>query len=190
MPQCYFYATESDFEPVLRFVFDELNCRVFETYSKPEKELREFNSFEAVANSWRLGDSSISPKWSQLSLWPVAASTMVKINRIALNASADMGTHRFYVQGWGLISLHLSGVTDAGLGPTRTDHSSEKRAMKWATVNPEMGEPAAWDWDLVTLTSAKLNRRIRSLAVAKRESRPVLPAAHSLFATGTPCLLN
>ena len=48
MPQCYFYATESDFEPVLRFVFDELNCRVFETYSKPEKELREFISFEAV----------------------------------------------------------------------------------------------------------------------------------------------
>lgn len=35
MPNCDFHAADDDFDKIPQFVFDELNCRVFETYSKP-----------------------------------------------------------------------------------------------------------------------------------------------------------
>jgi hypothetical protein len=100
-----------------------------------------------------------------------------------------LGTHRYVAEGWGLISLQLGGLSKKGLHPSHTNHNSEKRARKWAdTYADRMGDPSAWDWDVITRTSARLNRRIRSLGSAKLGSRPVLPAAREALDAGARAL--
>lgn len=110
MPNCNFYAIDNDFVEILNFIFDEMECRVFESYSEYEKDLVEFSSAQEVVEHYQLTEFSNTPKRSAiLMLWPVKASENVKINRIELNPKKCQGaTHRYRVDGWGLISLELS----------------------------------------------------------------------------------
>jgi hypothetical protein len=190
MPYCGFYAAPGDFEPILQFVFDELDCRVLEAYSRFDKELREFSGLDELVRNCKLGDCSHSGLSCYLVLWPVPASDNVRIRRIELtSAASELGTHRYVAEGWGLISLQLGGLSKKGLHPSSTNHNSEKRARKWAgTLQESLGNPSTWDWNVVTRTSAKLNRRIRSLGSAKLGSRPVLPAAKDAVDSGARAL--
>ena len=189
MPYCDFYAASGDFEPMLQFIFDDLHCRVLEAYSGFDKDLREFSSFDELVKSNNLGNCSNGALSCFLMLWPVEASDQVRIRRIKLNPSSGLGTHRHVAEGWGLISLQLGGLQKMGLHPSHTNHNTEKRAMKWSdTPEHSMGDPMAWNWNVVTRTSNKLNRRIRSLAVAKVGSRSVLPAAKKAFEVGALAL--
>ena len=187
MPNCDFYAVPSDFEPILRFIFEAMDCRVFEAYSRFDHDLREFSRLEEFVDSThsKLGDCSNDKLSSSLMLWPFKASDQVRIRRIELSPAARLGKHRHAVEGWGLISLQLGGLAETELHPSHTNHNSENRAKKWAdTYKDTMGDPSAWNWDIVTRTSAKLNRHIRSLATAKIGSRPVLPAAKEALDAG------
>jgi hypothetical protein len=187
LPNCDFYAAPGDFEPILQFLFEDLQCRVFEAFSRFDRDLREFSCMDELVESTelKLGDCANSRLSCHLALWPVEASDQVRIRRIELNPAARLGTHRYSVEGWGLISLQLGGLGKIELHPSHTNHNSENRARKWAhTYEYLLGHPSAWNWDVVTRTSAKLNRRIRSLAAAKIGSRPVLPAAKEALDTG------
>jgi len=187
LPNCDFYAAPGDFELILQFLFEELQCRVFEAYSRFDRDLREFSCLDELVESTetKLGDCSNSRLSCYLALWPVEASDQVRIRRIELNPTAGLGTHRYSVEGWGLIFLQLGGLGKMEVHPSNTNHNSEKRARKWAeTYEDLLGQPSAWNWDVVTRTSAKLNRRIRSLAAAKIGSRPVLPAAKEALDAG------
>jgi hypothetical protein len=187
VPNCDFYAAPGDFEPILRFIFEDMDCRVFEAYSRFDHDLREFSRLEEIVDNThsRLEDRSNSKLSFSLMLWPFQASNQVRIRRIELNPAARLGKYRHTVEGWGLISLQLRGLAEAELHPSHTNHNSENRAKKWAgTYKDTMGDPSAWNWDIVTGTSAKLNRHIRSLATAKIGSRPVLPAAKKALDAG------
>lgn len=187
MPNCDFYAAPGDFEPILQFVFEDLQCRVLEAYSGFDRNLREFSCLDELVegSESKLGDCSNGKLSCFLMLWPVEASDQVRIRRMELNPAAGLGTHRYTVEGWGLISLQLGGLGKTGLHPSHTNHNSENRARKWAdTYKALMGTPSAWNWDVVTRTSAKLNYRIRSLAVSKTRNRPVLPAAKNALNAG------
>jgi hypothetical protein len=187
VPNCDFYAAPGDFEPVLRFVFEGMGCRVFEAYSRFDHDLREFSCWEELVENTdlKLGDCSNSKLSCFLMLWPFKASDQVRIRRIELNTTARLGKHRYTVEGWGLISLQLGGKAEMELHPSHTNHNSENRARKWAdTYKDTMGDPSTWNWDIVTRVSLKLNRRIRSLATAKIRSRPVLPAAKDALDAG------
>lgn len=187
MPNCDFYAARGDFEPILRFVFERMDCRVFETYSPFDHELREFSCLEELADNAdsKLGNCSNNKPSFFLMLWPIKASDQVRIRRIELDPVARLGKHRHTVEGWGLISLQLGGLAEAKLHPSHTTHNSENRAKKWAdSYENTMGDPSAWNWEVVTRTSAKLNRHIRSLAIAKIGSRPVLPEAKEALDAG------
>jgi hypothetical protein len=189
LPNCDFYAASGDFEPILRFVFDDLRCRVLEAYSDFDKDLREFSSFAEIVKATNLGDCRNSTPSCFLVLWPVEASDQVRIRRFKLNPSSGLGTHRHVAEGWGLISLQFGGLRKMELHPSHTNHNTEKRATKWAdTLGHSMGDPKSWNWNVVTRTSEKLNRRIRSLAVAKMGSRSVLPAAKLAFDAGARAL--
>ena len=188
MPNCDFYAVSGDFEPILQFIFDDLHCRVLEAYSSFDKNLREFSSLEELAKGTNVGDCSNGALSCFLVLWPVEASNQVRIRRIKLDPSSGLGSHRHVAEGWGLISLQLGGVGKMGLHPSRTNHNTQKRATKWADTQHSMGDPMAWNWNVVTRTSNKLNRRIRSLSVAKVGSRSVLQAAKKAFDLGARAL--
>ena len=134
MPNCDFYAVEQDFEPVLKFVFDDLECRVFESFSAYDSELVEFTGFDQI---WKRGIGSCAGNTAStyLQLWPVNASDNVAISRITLDPVATKGaTFRYAVEGWGLIQLHLGGVSESGIIVSHTNHNSEKRAQNWSSV--------------------------------------------------------
>ncbi len=145
MTDYYFYGDSSDFETILKFVFAEGTCRVFEAYSVPEHELREFHSWAEVAASWQRKDTTLSERWSHIRIWPVVASKRVRPRRIELSPSANLGTHRFELTAWGLITLQLNDITADGLRPSRIVCSTEKRAMKWAQSYPEELPPTDWN---------------------------------------------
>jgi hypothetical protein len=117
-------------------------------------------------------------------LWPAKASNNARVRRIDLDPASKLGTHRHTIEGWGLISLRLGGISTKGLHPSYTNHNSEGRAIKWSGTYPDWGPPSEWDWDLVTRTSSKLNARIRTLACTKIDGRFVLPAAKQAVESG------
>lgn len=186
MPNCDFYAAKQDREPVLRFVFDRLDCRVFESVSAYDSDLVEFTSFDQLWSRPETGKCIRKSHSMLLQLWPVKASNMVAISRIDLNPAKTKGaTYRYRIEGWGLIQLYLGGLSELGLIVSHTNHNSEKRALHWAgAYQKALGHPGDWDWSIVRSQSGMLNRHIRKLAVSKIGSRPVLANAQRLLDDG------
>ena len=190
MPNCDFYAAETDIEQVLSWVFENLECRVFEMYSPLDQCLTEYKSVADI--KWSEAFSKLGRGGSplHLALWPVKASSEVTEKRISLNPAKCNGhTFRYTLTGWGLIQLYFGGVKNKGMEHSHTNHNSEKRADKWESTNAdEMGDPKQWNWREVTSTSSKLNRYIRKLATSKIGSRSVLPCAHKVIENGATAL--
>lgn len=187
MPNCNFYAIDSDFEEILDFIFNEIECRVFESYSNYEKELVEFTNTKEVVEYYQLGDFSKKPNRSAtLMLWPIKASDNVRVNRIELNPKKCQGaTHRYRVDGWGLISLELKGINKAGLQYSNSNHNTEKRASAWEPNYCDvMGSPSEWDWKAVSSTSRKLNNFIKKHSTKKVGPMPVMRCAGAVTLAG------
>ena len=186
MPNCDFYAVEGDFDAVLDFVFSDLSCRVFESYSDYDADLREFTRTSEIYDRLPLGKPSGTGPSVALQLWPIEASQNVSFKRIMLNPSkCDGHTFRYSINGWGLIQLYLGGLSPTGLVHSHTNHNSKARARKWQSNYIELGPIEAWNWDVVESESRKLNHHIRrNLAITQFESRPVLPDAARLFREG------
>jgi cell wall assembly regulator SMI1 len=177
VPNLDFYAVGADRSAVLDVVFGLDVFRAFEDYSGPDEELREFTAPDEVpATRVR----------QLLMLYVVGSGPEPVLRRIDLRPGNTLGdaSFRYRCEGWGLIQLDFGSVVDNGSELTRshTNHNAEKRAMKWSEVASGAGDPAQWDWSLITRTSSKLNRLIRGSAVRKIGPWPVLPEATRLIA--------
>lgn len=152
-------------------VFELDQFRVFESYSEPGHELREFSAAVEVPRSG-------------LMLFVKGTGPEPLARRIDFASDAVSGKQfRYECEGWGLIQLDYGGpVRGQELRWTHTNHNTAARAAVWAATIPRLGEPAAWDWAAITKGSSRLNRRIRRMAVGKIGSHPVLPHAHRLIA--------
>ena len=189
MPNCDFYATGSDLKQVIEFVFDELECRVYELSSAPDHELREFSSAGEVLSSEGFGVCKGTAQSTYLQLWPRNAAGEVTIRKIVLDPKACSGaTFRYQIGGWGLIQLYLGGINNNRVIHSHTNHNSEKRALSWASTYDDLGAVSAWNWKEVSRASSKLNRYIRKIAVSKISSRPVLSEAHHELQAGKNAL--
>ncbi|MFD6568930.1 hypothetical protein [Micromonospora profundi] len=175
MPNLDFYAADDDWPAVLDALFDLGLFRVFESYSEPDCELREFAAAAEVA---------AAPRGRHLALFVVGSGPAPMARRIDLLPGLPGGpTFRHCCEGWGLVQLSYGGpVGVQELQWSHTNHSSEKRAAAWAEAVPCLGDPAAWNWAAVTSASGKLNRVIRRMAVSKIGSHPVLPHAAQFIA--------
>ena len=176
VPNLDFYAVGADHAAVLDVVFELGVFRVFEEYSRPDEQLREFTAADQVP----------AARVEQfLALYVVGSGPEPVARRIDLRPGNVLGdaAFRYQFEGWGLIQLDLGSFdVDSGeLRRSHTNHNNEKRALKWsqATDAVDLGQ---WDWTLITRASNKLNRVIRSLAVQKIGPRPVLPRAAKLIA--------
>jgi hypothetical protein len=174
VPNLDFYAVGEDQTAVLNAMFDLGLFRVFETYSAPDAELREFDGPDEVPHD---------PHGPHLMLYAFGSGPEPTAHRIDLRPGAlGDATFRYTCQGWGLIQLLLANLFEGTeLRWSHTNHNTEKRAMKWADVTPDVGHPSEWDWPAMTRASNRLNRVIRSMAVGKRGSRPVLLQADQLI---------
>lgn len=183
MPNCNFYALQSDLETVLGFVFDKSGCRVFESYSEYGKSLCEFRSVAQLKERYPLGHCRGTAPSVLLMLLPESAGDLV-VEQIPKERVRPDEPVRFSAGGWGLIALQLGGESPKGIVASHTNHNSEKRALAWhGTYGDVYGPPSAWNWPLVESASRRINSFVRKAAVAKAGSRPVLPAA---AASGMP----
>ena len=132
MPNLDFYAVDDDQTAVLAAVFDLGLFRVFEAYSEPDRDLREFRTSEEVPNS---------PNGRHLMLHVLGSGPEPSARRIDLRPGALGGaTFRYCCEGWGLIQLLFGGlVGEQELQWSHTNHNTEKRASKWAGVGPASG---------------------------------------------------
>jgi hypothetical protein len=178
VPNLDFYAIGADHTAVLDAVFELGVFRVFEEYSEPNEELREFTTCGQVPTT----------RPPLLALYVVGSGPEPVADRINLRPGHILGdaTFRYRCEGWGLIQLVFGSAADDGTGLARshTNHNTAQRALKWSKVTPTAGDPERWDWTLISRTSNKLNRLIRRMAVRKIGPWPVLPEAARLIADG------
>jgi len=181
-----FYAVREDMLNLLKFIYAETDCRVFESYSRFDQSLREFTSAEQLLSAYDIGrDPHGNGHAVLLELWSPSVSSRVKIERIALNPQkCDGHTFRYNVTGWGLMQLYLGGEHDGAITHSHFGHNSLKRAQAWeTTLIDEVGPVSEWDWDLLMKVSRKIQYHIRKrLAASKVDSRPILREANRKLA--------
>lgn len=185
MPNIDFYAAGTDFDTLLQYVFGKSGCRVFESCSLPGTEIVEFKSPGDISKHYTVGKCQGNSHSALLELVPPSVPELFHIRRVHLDpTTCDGHMFRYEIKGWGLIQLYLGGIGPAGLVNSHSNHNSAARAKRWMTTSPELGEVDDWDWREVRAISSALNRFIRTNAIYKLATRPVLPGAASLFSTG------
>ena len=182
MPNCDFLAIGSDLQDVLGYVFGSGEFVVYESYSEPDCDLREFAGLSEVLSANDLGVCKGTA--SSVLLQLVAKGTgHATIERFALDPAKCGGkTFRYRAAGWGLIQLYMGGIGQKGIVASHTNHNSETRAYTWEPTYPELPAVGTWDWKGIQSASGKLNRYVRKRAVYKQGSRPVLPEAAAYLA--------
>jgi hypothetical protein len=182
MPNLDFYAAGSDRDAVVDLIFSQPGCRIFESYSRPSQDIVEFTSPDHLRAALRS-----EPVVGQDLMQIAPPQAPFQIRRFALRPELCHGhTFRHTIEGWGLIQFHLGGTGPDGVIGSHTNHNSVARARAWEPTYPDWPGVEQWDWKSVAFVSSRLNRMIRKLAVAKIGSRPVLPSAAALIASGTP----
>jgi len=187
MPSFSFYAAADDARSVLDHLFSATDCRVYEAYSRYDREIREFTSRGAIEDAFRLGeDPHATGAAVFLQLWSPQTGGEPLIERIEFKPGAVPGhTHRYVVAGWGLLQLQFGGTSERVLTASRLAQNSHARAAKWQTTYAErLGAIAAWDWTRLAGVARTLQSYIRRLSTEQVGSRPVLPAAVQLRRSG------
>jgi hypothetical protein len=175
VPNLDFYAADNDWSTVLQIMFSLDVFRVFEAYSVPERELREFHGADEIPDVRQVRD---------LALFVADSGPNPIARRIDLVPGApENATFRYTCEGWGLIQLcRGESVGEQELRWSHTNHNTEKRATSWAGTLERLGDPHDWDWAAVTRASGQLNRAVGRMAVSKIGGHPVLPRAAQFIA--------
>lgn len=163
MPNCDFYAAGPDHRAVLELVFAQGGCDVY-----PSGGTSPIRTFDELKERYGITD------------WQDRTTEDIFLELYVHGAGGQL-LRSERIQGWGLIQLQLEGVRKGRLFNSHTNHNTEKRATHfYQAAYKELGPPDQWNWDVVASYSRRLNRQIRGLAVAKQDSRVVLPFAATL----------
>ena len=173
MAQLGFYALRSDIELVLEFVFDQTDCRVFESYSRPGHELREFTSLDSLRES-----DFLESNHGRYFLRLVSRATNCDpiVREFALTKT---GQKRQEINGPGMFQInegHRLDTQENALNWSTFGHWNEAGAKQRSNYSDDQLE--ACDWKGMRRVSGQIQRHIKNkLAVAKIGTRPVLPGA-------------
>lgn len=172
-----FFAGRSDLTDLMRFVYDETDCRVFEAYSRPDQERRDFPDLASFASLMR--DESVE----QLALWSPSVGAPPVVRRITFTPGAVPGhTHRFVTEGCSLIWLQCGSLNERVLKATRLGWWTEASARRKA--NPEL-TPELVKWPELAALGRRLKSHItRNLSRATAGKQPVLQEALALSKKG------
>lgn len=160
---------------VLEFVFDQTDCRVFESYSRPGHELREFTSLESLRESDFL-EANHGRYFLRLLSRTINCEPIVREFTLA-----KTGQTRQEVNGPGMFQIvegHRLDTQDYALNWSTFGHWNEAGAKQRSNYSDDQLE--AVDWKRMRKISGQIQRHIKNrLAVAKIRTRPVLPGAYS-----------
>jgi hypothetical protein len=169
-----FFAYQQDFEGIFRYLLEELQLFIFQSYSDPEQPLKEFKNVKELVDELNTQGYPL-----QLVLWKKPFGFEYKISKLELNPKYCNGkTFRYRIDGWGLILLQVNGPKGNSLEPSSISHNSEKRATAWEATNIELGKVREVNWDEINSTSRMLKYYIgKKLAKGRINSLDTLPNA-------------
>ena len=177
-----FFALREDLLLLLGFLFADTGARVFEAYSAFDRELREFDSPDAIDHAFRLGvDEYGAGSEPFLQLWWSEVCPPPQIERITLKPGAVAGhSFRYMAYGWGLAQLHCGGEyarDEPTITASHLRHFSEAGAREKGYL--DTGPDAPVDWAALQRVGQRVQRRLRTqLAGGRVPGRgPVLRAA-------------
>jgi hypothetical protein len=167
-----FYATKSDFIEVLRFVWDNFSGRFFEDYSEFDRDLRWFETFEALT-AYLHGPHHAS---TSIMFCLEEALQLLERERIELDPKTG-GTFRYALRGWGLFQFLYENIERPYRRPrdpekhkffcqwpfrqSRVAVNSYKRAKLWEATSCDRISVDAWPWPEVERSARKIERFLR-----------------------------
>ena len=171
MAQLNFFAITSDIELVLEFVFEQTDCRVFEAYSRPGCELREFTNISQLRESDFL-DANHGRYFLR------ALSRGVGIEPIVKEFTLDKtGEKRQSIDAPAMFQVVQGGpaITESNAIRSSTfSHWNEAGAKQRSVYTDDLLNRT--NWKHMRLVSGQTHRHIKNkLAVARLHSQPVLP---------------
>lgn len=177
-----FFALRDDLLSFLEFLFADTGARVFEAFSAFDRELREFESPDAIDRALRLGvDEHGTGSEPLLQLWWSNVCPPLRVERITLKPGAVPGhSFRHVARGWGLAQLQCGGEysrDEPTITASHFGHFSEAGARQKGYR--DNGPDAPVDWTTLQRVSQRVQRRLRTqLAGGRVPGRgPVLYAA-------------
>ncbi len=174
-----FFAVRDDFAAIFDHLFTNTDVQIFEAYSEYDQELRRFRSTEELLAALPIGLDRCGNGFANfLAVWSPSVMPEPEIKRIDFSRKIDGYTHRFCVEGRGLMHLHLGGIFENTMTKSNFGHFSEKGAARWGPVD-EINWPA----------SRKLSNKIlyligKKLQAARVPGMPVLKGALEMHEQG------
>ena len=184
MPSCYFYALDEDRLGILRFIFENTDCKIYETTSEANHDLRSFETLDNLLVGY--DKDKLLNGFVLFNLYSPSMKGNPKFERTEVEEKPwQRAAWYIRLTGWGLIQLHLNGWKDGRIDRSDAGCNSEKRALKWESPNLErLGSVTDWNWEAVSSMSGKLCRHIRKLGVDKIQGKPIIPVVHKLITEG------
>ncbi len=141
----------------------EGNPNVYEGYSKYDSDIVEINDsteFEEYIET----ESSDGENYIHLAIhYPETKGFIEKQKINLIPEKCDGASHRYRINGWGLIHFQLD-LKEPEAVECRFAVNSEKRANGWSSTYPELKSPSLWEWKLVEKNARRLIRVLRKCA--------------------------
>jgi hypothetical protein len=170
-----FYGLKSDLHKLLAFIYDETDIIIFELSSEFDSEIRRFSSLRALESVYDVGQVSKGQICFQL--WSASVTKEPAPRKINLKMKEH--SFRYSIEGAGLIQLYLGGLKENIISETHYGHWNQAGAEERCVLPTK-----DCDWEALKKLSGRLQRFIRGLAVAKINSRVILPEAFSEIGNG------
>lgn len=171
-----FFAGPNDLADLMRFVYTETDCRVYEAYSMPDQQRREFSTLDSVAPIFL----TAAP---QLVLWSPSVGAPPMVRRVDFTRGAVPGhTHRYVTEGCSLVTLVCGAAGQDVLNASRLGWWTEASARRKA--DPSLS-PERVNWaELAALGRRFRSHIVREMRRARAGDLPVLAQALSLTLEG------
>ncbi|WP_114790420.1 hypothetical protein U0035_14170 [Niabella yanshanensis] len=173
--QTDFYGTAADKKLILDFIFDETNYQVFDHYSEPGQELKQYFSTNEIIEKFDLENGRQYAVC--LSLWNSLDGSKNIIRKVDLNPEKCEGqTFRFSSNGWGVQQLYFGGIQNGYLNQSTFTGFNEKGALAKDLFNPEIEREAhKLDWTLIRFDQRKLKSFIdKEIATTNKIRRGII----------------
>ncbi|MBK9162987.1 MAG: hypothetical protein IPM21_03610 [Acidobacteria bacterium] len=138
---------------------------VFEVYSEFESDVRHFPTRESLQQliAAKLVNNE-KHKFIFCALRYPGSNGVVRKRRVELNPKKCNGaTFRYVMAGWGLIAFQVT-LTDIDNISCSFSVESRKGADTWSDINPELGSPSLWNWQIIEKNTRRLIRVLRKVA--------------------------
>ena len=172
--QTDFYGIKKDKECILDFIFSETNYLVFDHYSNPGEELKQYSSTKEIVENFDLENGKQYAV--TFGLWNPQDGTKNIIQKVSLDPKyCDGHSFRFRSKGWGIQRLYFGGIQDEFINSSQFIGFNEKGAIEKDLLNADSEKEAhLLDWKLIRSDQRKLKNFIEKKMGVEKHFRGII----------------